>query len=82
MEYGAIPAHDMLWRGAYDSRDSIAARLAVVPCVQEARGLDAGPRLTAKLRSFNDHRTGDIVQKISASLFPHNISSPFETVSN
>eukprot|EP00958_Prasinococcus_capsulatus_P025890 scaffold4488_cov358-Prasinococcus_capsulatus_cf.AAC.2 len=67
VQYGSIPAHDMLWQGAYDSRDSLAARLAVVPCVQEARGLDAGPRLTTRLNSNNDHRTADIVDRISTS---------------
>jgi uncharacterized ferritin-like protein (DUF455 family) len=30
---------------------SLAARLAVVPCMQEARGLDAGPRLASKLQA-------------------------------
>jgi len=71
VQYGSIPAHDMLWQGAYDSRDSLAARLAVVPCVQEARGLDAGPRLTTRLNSNNDHRTADIVDRISEEELPH-----------
>ena len=41
--YGALPAHAGMWRAASDTTDDIMARLAVVPMVLEARGLDVTP---------------------------------------
>ena len=41
--YGALPAHAGMWRAAEDTVDDIMGRLAVVPMVLEARGLDVTP---------------------------------------
>ncbi len=41
--YGALPAHAGMWRAAEDTRDDLLGRLAVVPMVLEARGLDVTP---------------------------------------
>ena len=41
--YGALPAHDGMWRAAEDTVDDLLGRLAVVPMVLEARGLDVTP---------------------------------------
>jgi uncharacterized ferritin-like protein (DUF455 family) len=41
--YGALPAHAGMWRAAEDTAGDILARLAVVPMVLEARGLDVTP---------------------------------------
>jgi uncharacterized ferritin-like protein (DUF455 family) len=41
--YGALPAHAFMWRAAEDTKDDLLARLAVVPMVLEARGLDVTP---------------------------------------
>jgi uncharacterized ferritin-like protein (DUF455 family) len=41
--YGALPAHAGMWRAAEDTRDDLFGRLAVVPMVLEARGLDVTP---------------------------------------
>ena len=41
--YGALPAHAGMWRAAEDTRDDILGRLAFVPMVLEARGLDVTP---------------------------------------
>lgn len=38
--YGALPAHDFMWQAASDTAGDLLARLAVVPMVLEARGLD------------------------------------------
>lgn len=38
---------------------------------QEARGLDAGPRLVQKLVGFGDHRTSNIVAKIAEEEVAH-----------
>ena len=41
--YGALPAHAGMWRAAQDTKDDLFGRLAVVPMVLEARGLDVTP---------------------------------------
>ena len=41
--YGALPAHAGMWRAAEDTADDHMGRLAVVPMVLEARGLDVTP---------------------------------------
>ncbi|MES1915847.1 MAG: hypothetical protein MHM6MM_007739 [Cercozoa sp. M6MM] len=52
--YGALGAHQLLWSLCRDTKDSLAARLALVPLVQEARGLDAGPRFIDQLLGKGD----------------------------
>ncbi|KAG8364742.1 hypothetical protein BUALT_Bualt18G0030300 [Buddleja alternifolia] len=69
--YGDMPAHSFLWRECEKSSDNVAARLAVIPLVQEARGLDAGPRLVNKLIGFGDLRTSSIVAKIADEEVAH-----------
>ena len=41
--YGALPAHAGMWRAADDTANDLFGRLAVVPMVLEARGLDVTP---------------------------------------
>ena len=41
--YGALPAHAGMWRAAEDTVSDLMGRLAVVPMVLEARGLDVTP---------------------------------------
>ena len=48
--YGALPAHAFMWRAAADTRDDLLGRLAVVPMVLEARGLDVTPGMIALFR--------------------------------
>lgn len=43
--YGALPAHAGMWRAAEDTADDLMGRLAVVPMVLEARGLDVTPSM-------------------------------------
>lgn len=69
--YGDMPAHNLLWRECEKSSDDIVARLAVIPLVQEARGLDAGPRLVQKLIGFGDVKTSNIVAKIAQEEVAH-----------
>lgn len=69
--YGSLPAHLALERGRRDSALSLAARLAVGPCAQEARGLDAGPRLASRLRGHGDLVSAAIVQKIGEEELAH-----------
>jgi uncharacterized ferritin-like protein (DUF455 family) len=41
--YGALPAHHGLWEAAAGTAHDLLARLAIVPLVLEARGLDVTP---------------------------------------
>lgn len=41
--YGALPAHAGMWQAAEDTAEDLHGRLAVVPMVLEARGLDVTP---------------------------------------
>jgi uncharacterized ferritin-like protein (DUF455 family) len=43
--YGALPAHAGMWRAAEDTATDLLGRLAVVPMVLEARGLDVTPAM-------------------------------------
>ena len=71
VRYGDIAAHNVLWEGAEATASSLPARLAVVPCMQEARGLDAGPRLVAKLQGRGDNRSAAVVRRISEEEIAH-----------
>lgn len=48
--YGALPAHAGMWRAAEDTADDLMGRLAVVPMVLEARGLDVTPGMIEVFR--------------------------------
>lgn len=48
--YGALPAHAGMWRAASDTARDLPARLAVVPMVLEARGLDVTPQMIETFR--------------------------------
>jgi len=62
--YGALPAHEGLWEAAHDTRHDVAARLAVVPMVLEARGLDVTPTMRDRLLAQGDAHGARIVQRI------------------
>ena len=64
LSYGDLPAHDGLWEAAGETGRDIGARLAIVPLVLEARGLDVTPPLIAKLRSVGDDATAEIFEVI------------------
>lgn len=63
-DYGDLPAHDGLWQAAHDTRNDLTARLAVVPLILEARGLDVTPTLQAKMRETGDDASADILDVI------------------
>ncbi|MHC0052794.1 ferritin-like domain-containing protein [Actibacterium sp. D379-3] len=52
--YGALPAHAGMWRAAEDTADDLMGRLAVVPMVLEARGLDVTPGMIEVFRKAGD----------------------------
>jgi uncharacterized ferritin-like protein (DUF455 family) len=62
--YGDLPAHDGLWEAAAATADDLLARLAVVPLVLEARGLDVTPQMAARLERAGDAQSAAILQLI------------------
>lgn len=52
--YGALPAHAGMWRAASDTADDLPGRLAVVPMVLEARGLDVTPGMIEIFRKAGE----------------------------
>ncbi|MFC0203570.1 ferritin-like domain-containing protein [Novosphingobium soli] len=62
--YGALPAHAGLWSAAHDTRHDVGARLAVVPMVLEARGLDVTPGTIDRVRAVGDERGARILERI------------------
>ena len=62
--YGALPAHDGLWEAAIETAGDLAARLAVVPLVLEARGLDVTPAMIESLKAAGDPDSAAILQTI------------------
>lgn len=63
-DYGDLPAHDGLWQAAHSTRNDLTARLAVVPLILEARGLDVTPVLQEKMRETGDIESADILDII------------------
>jgi uncharacterized ferritin-like protein (DUF455 family) len=69
--YGDLDAHDGLWQAAAETDDDLLARLAIVPLVLEARGLDVTPAMIGKLRNAGDDRSADILQVIHDEEITH-----------
>ncbi|GAA5184445.1 ferritin-like domain-containing protein [Niveibacterium umoris] len=55
--YGDFPAHNGLWEMCCDTAQDFVARMALVPRLLEARGLDATPPIVAKLQKAGDAET-------------------------
>lgn len=62
--YGALPAHAGLWEAAHATRHDVAARLAVVPMVLEARGLDVTPATLERVQASGDTHGARILARI------------------
>lgn len=62
--YGAMPAHDGLWDAAAETAHDPLARLAVVPMVLEARGLDVTPAMIERFGRAGDAATAAILSRI------------------
>lgn len=80
--YGDLPAHDGLWEAAEKTSDDLLARLALVPMVLEARGLDTTPKTVEKLRRQGETASADILEHIAEEEIPHVAAGVrwFETV--
>ncbi len=62
--YGALSAHDGLWEASQDTSHDLLARLAIVPLVLEARGLDVTPAMINKLKAAKDEASAACLQII------------------
>ncbi len=62
--YGDCPAHDGLWEMARKTAADPLLRMALVPRVLEARGLDVTPGMIQRLRSVGDVETVDCLELI------------------
>ena len=69
--YGALPAHDGLWEAAANTAHDAMARLAVVPMVLEARGLDVTPQMVERLLTAGDDASARILQCIYQDEIAH-----------
>ena len=56
-EYGDFTAHNGLWDAAVKTADACLVRMALVPRVLEARGLDVTPGMIDRLNAAGDHQT-------------------------
>jgi uncharacterized ferritin-like protein (DUF455 family) len=69
--YGALPAHDGLWEAAEKTAHDVTARLAIVPLVLEARGLDVSPATIKSLEETGDMRAARILSRIYTDEIRH-----------
>lgn len=63
-DYGDFDAHNGLWEMAEKTAGDGLARMALVPRVLEARGLDVTPGMILKLRQLGDEATAGILEVI------------------
>lgn len=56
-DYGDFPAHASLWQMAEKTAHDPLARMALVPRMLEARGLDATPPIQKRLEQAGDHES-------------------------
>ncbi len=70
-DYGDFDAHNGLWEMAEKTAHDGLARMALVPRVLEARGLDVTPGMITKLRVLGDDVTADILATILREEIAH-----------
>jgi uncharacterized ferritin-like protein (DUF455 family) len=62
--YGDFAAHNGLWEMAEKTAGDVLARMALVPRLLEARGLDATPPIRQKLAEAGDHASARLLDII------------------
>jgi uncharacterized ferritin-like protein (DUF455 family) len=62
--YGDFPAHNGLWELAQNTADDVLLRMALVPRVMEARGLDVTPGMMARFEKIGDNETVAVLEII------------------
>ncbi|UCE89163.1 MAG: ferritin-like domain-containing protein [Pseudomonadota bacterium] len=69
--YGGFPAHNGLWEMAVDTAHDVLVRMALVPRVLEARGLDVTPGIVERLSRAGDERAVEILGIIQRDEIGH-----------
>ena len=69
--YGDFPAHNGLWEMALKTAHSCLVRMALVPRVLEARGLDVTPGMIERLKAVGDDLTVAALEVILAEEVRH-----------
>ena len=69
--YGEYAAHNGLWEMALKTDHDVMVRMALVPRVLEARGLDVTPGMIAKLKAVGEHSLVDILEIIHEEEIGH-----------
>ena len=69
--YGAMAAHAGMWRAATDTAGDFIGRLAIVPMVLEARGLDVTPGMIELFKKVDDVETVDALEVIYSEEVGH-----------
>ena len=70
-DYGDFPAHNGLWELAQKTANDVLDRMALIPRVMEARGLDVTPMIQKKFRNVGDQKTVDILDIILRDEITH-----------
>ena len=63
-EYGSFAAHQGLWEMVEQTRHDVMVRMALVPRVLEARGLDVTPDIIQRFKHHNRHQAAEILSII------------------
>jgi len=69
--YGDYNAHDGLWDMARRTEHDVLVRMALVPRILEARGLDVAPPMMEKLERHGDGASAAILQRIYTDEITH-----------
>lgn len=69
--YGDFPAHNGLWEMAVETDHDVMVRMALVPRVMEARGLDVTPSIIDKLEAADDDAAVAILRIIQRDEVGH-----------
>ncbi len=69
--YGDFMAHNGLWEMAEKTAHSCLARMALVPRLLEARGLDVTPGMIDKLQNLQDEKSVAVLQVILSEEIRH-----------
>jgi len=63
-QYGDFPAHGGLWEMVQKTGYDVLVRMALVPRLLEARGLDVTPEIAKRLKAAGDEKAYEILQII------------------
>ncbi len=70
-DYGDLPAHGGLWEMAEKTMGDVLVRMAMVPRLLEARGLDVTPGIRARLAGAGDRDAVAVLERIEADEVGH-----------